>query len=67
MQKALRPSSIVPSGFAVISASNAADGTTIIVRSTSGQAVARDAGPGVPGSIAAIAAALQICPWPGGQ
>lgn len=36
MQKALRPSSIVPSGFAVVSASTAADGTTIIVRSTSG-------------------------------
>lgn len=34
MHKALHPSSMVPPGFAVVSASTGADGTTILVRST---------------------------------
>lgn len=34
MHKALHPSSMIPPGFAVVSASTGADGTTILVRST---------------------------------
>lgn len=33
MHKALHPSSMVPPGFAVVSASTGADGTTILIRS----------------------------------
>ena len=67
MQRALRPSALIPPGFDVESAICDGAATVITVRPTSDKVPVPDAEPVLGGFIADISDASLICLWRGGR